>query len=67
MLKFLQGIKFWTPKSSYLGMYRILSASTKPTLKNMFVAGRNGNTSKAKPIWSVFASLLSETIEQRNY
>lgn len=32
-----------------LERYRTLSATTKPTLKKMFVAGRNGTTTKANP------------------
>lgn len=33
----------------YLGMYNTLSATTKPTMKTRFVAGRKGTTSSNNP------------------
>lgn len=34
---------------TYLGMYKTRSATTKPTVTNKLVAGRNGTTSKRNP------------------
>lgn len=45
-------------KDNYLGMYRTLSATTKPTLKKRLLAGMNGNTRNSKPANTSLCSSL---------
>lgn len=43
---------------NYLGMYRTLSATTKPTLKKRLLAGMNGNTRNSRPANTSLCSSL---------
>ena len=53
---------------AYLGMYRILSATTNPTLKNRLEAGRKGIHNKARDNTRTSCSLGYKTkMERRDF
>ena len=53
---------------AYLGMYRILSATTNPTLKNRLEAGRKGIHNKARDNTRTSCSLGYKTkMETRDF
>lgn len=54
-----------TRNSNYLGMYRTLSATTKPTLKKRLLAGMNGKTRNNKPTKTSLCSSLWNTQQWR--